>query len=777
VRETLRGKKLTSFVLISSLAFLASAFAISARASRVDCQIWRDPQGVTHVKAESDESLYACFGYVHARERAFEMEMLRRMVEGRTAEILGASAVKDDFAMRVIEIPRRAKELAKGLQGNERRILESYVNGVNRGLHEAAKTSYEFRHFHLKPRTWTLADSVGLLYLKSLSQTKASFESQLEEQELFAKWGQRARGFLSEEGLPWATTILKPGEFEAKKRESVAAHDRSRSPAATLRAGLSPAELRDFFSAYSSPAAGSNNWVLSPAHTRSHVAWLANDPHVGITIPPFFHWIHLSGPDFDAIGASVPGLPLIVSGTNRFVSWGLTNANPVTSRLLFVKKENLRGGTRVRPWIWFRTVAGLKLPFFLKTYQRTPQGWPVLPLTAPKGYALVLKWSSFDLGPDDLKGFFEMMPARSGEDMARALADVGLPSWNFVYADVGGHIGYRAVGRIARLAQAPAYGIPFATNEDLGPVAFPDILSDDEAPHVFDPARGYILSANNRQWSEIARFSVGRAHDPSFRAFRIQEMLGKRTDHDFDSLREIQCDTQAVDARFLVPRLLDFLSSTGGLHPLQAALRNWDFEAKPECRECALFRRWMDRLEEDEKLANAGLYRLLSYPDADPELRQRLNGAFEHALEDLGASKLTRIEDLKPWSELHVNFFEHLGGSAFRADPLPTWGDAHTIDLGHAEWDPKLRLYRDGDAPVHRLLVEMTSPPRVYARLAGDNQDAQAPRRLDAENSPWRNWRDCKYDLRLYPLDWSQVPAQDISWNVSGESYVETQVH
>ena len=444
----------------------------------------------------------------------------------------------------------------------------------------------------------------------------------------------------------------------------------------------------------------------------------------------------------------------------------MTNSYLNVSRVAFVPRMELDADARVeRPWIWVR-LGWLHLPFFLKTMERTSDGWPVLPIAAPAGQAVVLRWTGFELEPEDFRGALELWSARDAREADQALAHFGVPSWTFVFADVSGHVGYRAVGRVPGNEREVPFGIPRLSLARLrGLPSFTRVLDADTMPHVLDPERGFVATANNRQWPSTAPWRIGRAHSEGMRAFRIEELLQATPKHDLDSIRRAQCDVQAVDARFLLPGLLEAVGDarTERERTALAALRAWDGVAQGECVACPVFQRWLDRLLTDDGLDDTSLYRLLARARAGERealgVRDDVRQAFETALDELA------IRDgggLPTWSALHVCAFQHLAGpERFAAEPLATPGDDQSVNPGSSEWEHG--IFRQVTGASQRLIVELSDPPKVYSTLAGPNLDAEH-RAPEVADSDWRRWVGCQQQRRPFPLDWSKVPSTHLAW-------------
>jgi penicillin amidase len=691
-------------------------------------------------------------GYLHGRERSWQLDFFRRTWQGRKSEVLGPSELRQDFSMRLFNLGGKAHALYESLPADIKLLLSAYAEGVNRGTAEAmARGQYEFKTLGYRPEPWRAEDSIALLLLQAFDQTKESFIRQIDEDGYEDEWGAKAAPALfARAGVPWDTTILKPGE---QPRGAPPARV-SATPAAGPRAVRGPRTAEWVRALGRGTGQGSNSWVLAPSRSRTGHAWFANDPHLDLKHPPFWQWLNIQSPEFDLIGASLPGVPAVASGATRHVAWGITNSYLNVSRLAYVPESELGPEDPVeRPWIWVR-IGSLRAPFLLKRLRRTAEGWPVLPIDAPAGRAVVLRWTGFELKASDFVGVFQLPAAADVEQADAALATFGVPSWNFVFADDRGRIGYRAVGKVPANADDVPFGIPqMSLGELRGLKAFRDFLSPDEMPHVTMPARGFVATANNRQWPEGGPWHVGRAHSEGFRAFRIEELVRATPRHDLDSIRKIQCDVQAMDARFILPKLLQALRKPQGAREARAVeqLRTWDFVASRDCRACAAFQRWLDRILTDQDLDDTSLYRKLG--EGDAEFERSVREELTAALDDL---HVPPSGELPRWGDVHRAYFPHLAGDErFAAAPIATPGDDQTVDPGTSEWEGGVFHHVTGAS--QRLVVEMASPPRVYAVLAGPNADIDQ-REPDAQGGPWQRWRDCELQLRHFPLDWAHLP-------------------
>ncbi|MCM2323516.1 MAG: penicillin acylase family protein [Oligoflexia bacterium] len=732
------------------------------------CDLWRDEMGIPHVRARSNAEVFACLGYAHGRDRAWQMDFLRRTAQGRLAELLGPKSVRSDFLMRIMGLPLHAGRIFAELSPEARATFEEYARGANRGIQDAisAGDAYEFRDFGYQPEPWKAEDSLTIILLQSFDQTRKTFGERISQAEGIRRYGVAAEDLLKGDGLPWDTAILKDGEYPKGDVASPQARPEEASVKAT-RAEVAGADeraladaLRELFAGYEELGLGSNNWVLAPARSASGKAWLANDPHLALRYPPFWHWSHITGPGLDVIGATLPGVPAIVSGANRTMAWGLTNSYLDVSDAHLVPDDEVRGAVSERPWIWVKFWK-LKLPFFFNRFERTREGWPILPkpdsLAGAKGKTLIVRWTGFATRAEDFENMTRIMTARTAAEMDAILSKTGIPSWNFVFADSRGAIGYRVIGRAPRVTTKPrpSYGVV-----ELANGALPEwrMRTPAEMPAVLTPKRGFIVTANNRQWPVDALDFGGRAYSKGFRAFRIEERLLARERHDFESQRQIQCDAQAVDARFLLAPLLKVARAGESPRSALAVLIPWleegRFDAGPECQACPVYRLWLTRIFEKTGLGENGLYRALVNGAPVAGLDERIREALKEA-----ALELELDLRVKSWGELHLAPFAHLAGDGYRAGTaIATPGDEQSVSPGTSDWQEGRFRHRSGASM--RLLVELADPPVLRLALPGSNQDLE---RSDAAlaASPWKRWSRCEYEPVSFPLDWERLsPGQ-----------------
>lgn len=722
---------LLRFAVLGYLFFLSAAFA-------TPCELYRDALRIPHLKITDEKNFSYCFGYMHGRDRAWMMDYFRRSALGTNAEVYGFSHLKGDMMMRLLDVPRMAEKLWSNLLPQEKELLEIYASGVNQGFRFAKQTpTNEFQDNYPHPEDWKPQHTLMVMLLQSFDQTRKSFYTEWLESQTQKKWGAKAQDLVDSDSAPWETTILKEGEYLVGAQS-----------AQTNSLNVLPKFFAQFPSLFGDQA-GSNNWVVEANRTKNKVSILANDPHLDLKTPMFWYWIHLEGPSVDVIGASLPGVPLIVSGTNRKISWGLTNSYLNSADAIFINKEDEKKLERFWPVVWVKWGI-FKLPIFFKSFQRTQEGYPVLPLEVDDSRPMLLKWSGYHIQGEDIAALRDIMKVRSVSEMDRVIARVGIPSWNFVFADTFGEIGYRTNGRAFRTPQKHAPGLRAGNLEEI---SNPEFLSAQEMPHSLKPKRGWVVTANNRHWPKDALLYGGRAYSLSSRAQLIEKLIQETKLHDVESFRRIQCDDQASEAPYFREAIVQVLSSAT-LSEAQAAwlaeFKVWDYNTRTDCRPCGVYRRLMDLLLESQQVAESGLWKL--FQEKTPEFKAEVLKQLATAVADVSA---------RSWGELHLNPFTHLSGKTdWNYSPeLATRGDKHSINPGSSRWNSERKVYEHYSGASQRLIVEMKPVPEVWLALPGlNNQYGQFE---SAE--PWKKWERCEIDRVEWPLDWKTKATEKIT--------------
>ncbi len=529
-------------------------------------EVLTDAAGVPHVYADSLKDAYFVQGYIHARERAFQMELQRRVGQGKLAEIFGPQALPADRFLRKLGLWQRAIRLWPDLDRDVQTLLMIYARGVNHGLQRLRPLECHLLGCVIEP--WTA--------LHSLMWT------QVMAFDMGSNW--------EAEWVRWELT-RKLGSDGARRHHLEQPHD---LPSASgPAAGSAMKELWDDYQAarevldqWVNWGGGSNAWAVGPQRSASGKALLASDPHVLAKVPSTWYEVHLEIPDLQLYGVSMPGVPGIVIGQNQHFGWGITNSYVDTQDLVL---ERIEGNRVLRPDGFIDlirreeriNVRGAKPS--LETVLETDSG-PLLFHDA-EGTAVSMRWTGFSGQDTTLRAWFKLLHCQSVQQAQQALQEWQNPVLNFVLADTQGNIGYQLAGKVP--VRHESYGIlPQAGWEKQG--AWVDWVPPAELPSVYNPECGYVVSANHAPVPMDQTPFLGIDFCDGFRAQRITELL-ERHDLTLDHFARMQMDTVSLAARQGVQLLRrDYRPDWPGAQ-LAGELLAWDGDLSAQSRPAALY--------------------------------------------------------------------------------------------------------------------------------------------------------------------------------------------
>ena len=388
----------------------------------------------------------------------------------------------------------------------------------------------------------------------------------------------------------------------------------SRPPAATSAAGQATVnaaqaaallQTRDFIRetlGLGGKHIGSNNWVVSGTRTASGKPMLANDPHLGAQIPSIWYLASIQGDKIHAVGATLPGLPAVVIGHNENIAWGVTNFGPDVQDV-FVERINPDNPNQYEvngQWVDMEIV-----PQAIKVKgedepvewaaRATRHGPLVSDATDERGQALALRWPALDPADTTIEAFLGINYAANWNDFTETLKSYVAPVQNFVYADTQGNIGYYGPGKIPIRAKgdgsnpAPGWTDEFAWT---GYIPFEDL------PHAYNPAQGYVATANNRVVPDSYPYFLTHDWAEPYRAQRIVELLTAKDGLTTDDMARIQGNQQSAQAQELLPLLLQVTPEDSQQEQALEMLREWDGTISPDGAGPVIYEAWYKALHE-----------------------------------------------------------------------------------------------------------------------------------------------------------------------------------
>lgn len=593
-------------LILLSLGFVAQGQPTATRTPipglSSEVTVRRDSRSIPYIEAKTDAGLYFVQGYETARDRLWQMDLLRRVARGETAEIFGQQALEEDKRWRRFGFAAIAQQSIALLSPELRAALENYARGVNAYIVSLDDNTLpvEFRILQYKPRHWVPTDTivVGKILADALSTTwrndllRASLQALPKEKfadvtnqvtpydvVLFEKDRSGPRPSAGGTNAALMATSWPPAHARGSDILAAADRDDAVRQRSLERIGL-----------YAEDLAASNNWVISGKRTADGKPILANDPHLSPTAPGIWYLTHLSTPTMRVSGVTFPGVPGIVLGHNEFIAWGATNVGPDVQDL-YVETFNDAGEYKT-PTGWAKPVIR-KETINVRTNLMKPDTSPVtLEVVETRNGVIVadeggkkyaLKWTARDPKNAEFEAFFAGNRARNWEEFKTALRSYGGATQNFVYADVKGNIGWYAAGRIP-IRKTGDGAVPYDGSTNDG--EWTGLIPFDELPNLYNPPSGLIVTANQRIVGTSYKYTqVSRDAASPWRARRIQDALETKQKITLDDVRDVQHDSFNIPLHNLAKEIVKQGAASA---ETLAVLKGWDGRMTTDSRGAVL---------------------------------------------------------------------------------------------------------------------------------------------------------------------------------------------
>ncbi len=522
-----------------------------------------DDDAIPRIRAASLRDAATVLGYLHARERLFQMDLMRRAAAGELSEIAGAATLPNDRMMRTLGLRRSAERDAAALDPETRATLEAYAAGVNAWI--AARGRFAGMEFIPlgPPRPWTVVDS--LLWAKTMGlYLSTNWRTELA----------RAKGAPA----PWPPT------------------DATASPHATLTpagATTTLATLPAFPDPFTQPGSASNAWAVDARHSATGAPLLAGDPHLAFAMPGIWYLARIDTPEGTLAGATAPGVPFLVMGHNGRIAWSFTTTGADVQDLfietasgpnLYLSPDGPRPFVLHDERIRVRGRADELL-----TVRETRHGPVLSDLVAPDGPMLAVAMANLAPGDTSAAGLLALNRAPDRAAAGRAAAAINGLVQNMTVADRAG-IALFVTGRVpVRRAGDGTRPVPGAD----GSHDWTGWANGADLPRIIDPPSGRLLNANERIAPPDYPVFLGQDWHDDLRARRTRELLEATPKHTQETFAAMQVDTLSVFARDTLPRLRALDIAEGLPRRAHALLAGWNGDMHPDAPQPLIFHAWM----------------------------------------------------------------------------------------------------------------------------------------------------------------------------------------
>ena len=557
-------------------------------------RIERDRLGVPHIHAQHFSDAAFALGYVQAQDRLWQMETIRRAVQGRNAELLGEVLLEMDVVNRAhLGLPRVSEKSAARMDPETRAVFQSFADGVNFAIASGEGTrSPEWKILGVTPDPWTAADISNMVIV--ISDTATDGERELRVAAMERDLPKALKDFALEPLGPDFPTLYEDFWAANSQRVRDAGGVTPTAPASrSLGGGY----------ADSQKLTGTNFFLFGPEITASGKAILAVDPHLPTHSPSVIYPVRISLPDDFIAGGTWVGTPAVVFGQNSHIAWGMTHLYADTfdyiaeridpddpSRYLTPEGPRsfqtttvsvvLRGGetrnivlrsTHRGPVVSDALVAGGERDSVFAERHALVES-----LFGP-GHVLVRRDVPSDDGYATMQALLNVSRARNWEEFRTALRDYEWSN-NVAFADTRGNIGVQMAAKLPRRKQVHGWNGQRIARGWMGEGEWEGYVAFDELPYIFNPPQGWAADSNSRAVNADHAFRVSDNFSPPWRVMRAYELIPAMAPHTVDSVARIQLDVRSVKAAGLSARLLRINSRSEVVAKVQAMLAAWDFD-------------------------------------------------------------------------------------------------------------------------------------------------------------------------------------------------------
>ena len=545
--------------------------------------VQRDALGVATIRARNQIDAARAIGFVHAQERFFEMDLMRRLAAGELAELFGKAALDADKTHRPFRLRARALDSLAALSESDKALLTAYADGANAGLANLASRPWEYWLFGATPAAWRPVDSLLVMDSMYLDLNDSSNGRELAFSHIKAALGDKVYKFLTVSGGPWDAPLVGP-----------AMHYPELPTADDIDLRKLDASLLQIPPPATEPAAkkGSNGFAVGGKLTSTHAALVAGDMHLGLRVPNIWFRMHIeyadAGNTVDLTGVTLPGVPALVAGSNRHIAWTFTNsygdwADWVRVKIDPADASHYLDASGSQPLQ--KTSEIIKIHNAAnETLDVAETRWGPILAKDVDGTPLALAWTALQPGALNLN-LLHLATAENVDAASAVANDSGMPAQNLVVGDDAGNVGWTIAGRIPK--RIGNFDPILPADWSQPGTGWDGWLAPADYPRYSNPVSARIWTANQRildfESSDYAHVGDG-GYDLGARAKQIRNDLQAQEQFAPDDMLAIQLDDRA---QLLVPwhELLDTVIARAPASPIAGAKKyvaDWNEHADPK---------------------------------------------------------------------------------------------------------------------------------------------------------------------------------------------------
>ncbi|WP_295119316.1 penicillin acylase family protein [uncultured Chitinophaga sp.] len=713
-------------------------------------EVWEDERMVPHIFAKNENDAVFVQGYLHARDRLWQMEVQTMASAGRLCEILGPSLLERDRLKRRQGMTYAAENALRVIEKDPvmKAQLDAYTRGVNTYIASLRprRLPLEYKLLNYKPESWSNLKTC--LLIKYMADDLAGAANDLEYT--------NARRLFSEQDVaqmfPDFTDTLDPIIPSGTPYPAASVHPERPSDSILYR------DQQDlhFKIQKPDPDNGSNNWAVSGNRTRSGAPILCNDPHLGLNLPSLWYEVQINTPTMNVYGVSLPGAPGVLIGFNDFIGWGITNGSEDVKDYYRVKFRNGRhqylfNGEYRNVDLRVEEIKIKGQSSYYDTVAYTVWG-PVMfdnvfPDKSAKEDFLAMRWKAHD-ATNELATFYKLNRARNYDEYLAALQHFTCPAQNFLFAAKTGDIAIWHNGVYPlRWKDQGKFIMPGWDST----YAWQGYIPRGELPHIRNPERGYLNSANQHPTDSTYPYHLYGTYD-LYRGKRINEALEVKRGVTVQDMMALQNDNKNLFAATALPFLLRNLNEEflrPNLREFYDSLTRWDYVQSPSSSAATIFNLWWEDFEKEiweDDFANKDSL-VLELPQSKTTLLWLLRDSAMHFVDDRATPQVETLPDIVlrsfarsanearrlkrenklAFGEYRGTNINHLAGlPAFSRQGLYTGGGPHIVNA------TKLR-----HGPSWKMIVQLGRQTEAYGIYPGGQSGNPGSKFYDNSIDDW----------------------------------------